>query len=176
MDEELPEFAIIIEKLNQELEEERTKYENKILVLQNEIKILEKKYNPGKSINKLLYDSIRSVNHFNIAKLVHKLNGNSFRCLSLKNKSWEYFNNGEWKPMEQEIFVKKAINDSKIIYENKYQQVIELLTHGDPESAEFSQYIYLDENFPKIFKSFDSPKFLSFVLRELRELFYISPN
>ena len=32
MDEELPEFAIIIEKLNQELEEERTKYENKITI------------------------------------------------------------------------------------------------------------------------------------------------
>ena len=73
--EDLPEVAIMIEKLNQELFDERDMYENKINKLENEIKTLKDKYEPSsKDTIVLIHKCLRSVNHYNIAKVIHAIN------------------------------------------------------------------------------------------------------
>ena len=73
--EDLPEVAVMIEKLNQESFDERDKYEKEINSLKKEIKLLKDKYEPtNKDTVVLIHKCLRSVNHYNIAKVIHALN------------------------------------------------------------------------------------------------------
>ena len=170
-DDNLPEFAIIIDAMNEELFNERDKYENEIKLLNDKLNSLQKKYEPDKSTIILIHNCIRNVNHNNLAKVIHNLNKDQFKCISLKKKEWLYNVDGTFIPMENEIFVKKAVEDSLIVFQNEIQKIMNILEY-EPDHHLYDFYAFSSENFGKIFRSFDSPKMKSFIMRELRELFY----
>jgi len=170
---ELPEFAIIIEKLNQELEDERTKYENKIKNLETEIKFLKNKYEPSKRDTiTLIYNCIRNVNHNNIAKVIHCLNEDKFRCVSLKKREWQKKDENEiFAPIEGEVHAKKMIKDSLIVFHREIKKIEDIL-ENNPEHPLYDYFLNREENFTKIYSSLQSTKINNHILRELRELFY----
>ena len=170
-DDNLPQFAKIIDKLNEELFQERDKYENEIKSLENTINSLKKKYEPTPSTEQLIKQCIRSVNHYNIARVIHSLNNGEFKCISLKKREWLYKVNDEFIPMENEIFVKKAIDNTYIVFKNEIER-IEDIVDNYPEHDLYELYMFYQYNFEDIHKSFNSPRIRSFILRELRELFY----
>ena len=88
---ELPEFAIIIEKIkSRTLEDEAQNMKIKLKNLETEIKFLKNKYEPSKRDTiTLIYNCIRNVNHNNITKVIHCLNEDKFRCVSLKKREWQ---------------------------------------------------------------------------------------
>ena len=172
--EELPEVAIMIEKLNQELFDERDIYENKINKLENEIKTLKDKYEPSsKDTIVLIHKCLRSVNHYNIAKVIHALNEGKFVCVSLKRKEWLHRNNEDiFVPTENEVLIKRCIEDSIIVFHNEIRKIEDIL-QNQPEHPMYEYYETYTDNFVKIYKSLQSPRTKSFILRELRELYYI---
>ena len=170
-DDNLPEFAKIINAMNEELLNERDKYENEIKLLKDKLNSLQKKYEPDRSNVILIHNCIRNVNHNNLAKVIHNLNKDQFKCISLKKKEWLYKKDETFIPMENEIFVKKAIEDSLIVFQNEIQKIMNIL-ESQPNHQLYDFYAFSSENFGKIFRSFDSPKITSFIMRELRELFY----
>jgi hypothetical protein len=89
----------------------------------------------------------------------------------LKKKEWLYKKDGTFIPMENEIYIKKAIDDSLIVFQNEIQKIQNIL-ENEPDHHLYDFYAFSSENFGKIFRSFDSPRMQSFIMRELRELFY----
>ncbi len=174
MEEDLPEVAIIIEKLNQELFDEQEKYEKEINTLKNEIKTLKDKYEPSsKDTIVLIHKCLRSVNHYNIAKVIHALNEGKFICISLKRKEWLHRNNEDiFVPTEGEVLIKRCIEDSIIVFHNEIRKIEDIL-QNQPEHPMFDYFVNFTNNFVKIYKSLQSPRTKSFILRELRELYYI---
>ena len=170
-DDNLPEFAKIIEKLNEELFTERDKYENEIKSLQNTINSLRKKYEPTPSTEFLIKQCIRSVNHYNIARVIHSLNIDEFKCISLKKREWLYKVNDEFIPMEEEILIKKAIDQAYTVFKKEIERIEDIIGNY-PEHDLYEPYMFYQYNFEDIHKSFNSPRIRSFILRELRELFY----
>ena len=170
-DDNLPEFAKMIDAMNEELSDVQEKYENKIKLLNDKLNSLQKKYEPDRSTVILIHNCIRNVNHNNLAKVIHNLNKDQFKCISLKKKEWLYKKDETFIPMENEIFVKKAIEDSLIVFQNEIRKIDDIL-ENEPEHPLYDFYAFSSENFGKIFRSFDSPKITSFIMRELRELFY----
>ena len=177
-DDNLPEFAKIIDAMNEELfdernknENEKEKYENEIKLLNDKLNSLKQKYEPDKSTLILIHNSIINVNHNNLAKVIHSLNKDQFKCISLKKKEWLYKKDGTFIPMENEIYIKKSIDDSLIVFQNEIQKIQNIL-ENEPDHHLYDFYAFSSENFGKIFRSFDSPRMQSFIMRELRELFY----
>ena len=79
--------------------------------------------------------------------------------------------------MENEIFIKKSIDDSIIVFQNEINKITSSLTN-DPENVEYLNFSFIflndygDDHFSQIIKSLESTKTKQFILRELRELFY----
>lgn len=172
--EELPEVAIMIEKLNQELFDEREKYEKEINSLKKEIKLLKDKYQPSnKDTIVLIYNCLKSVNHYNIAKVIHALNEGQFICISLKKKEWLHRNDEDkFVSTENEVLIKRCIEDSIIVFHNEIRKIEDIL-QNHPEHPMYEYFENYTDNFVKIYKSLQSPRTKSFILRELRELYYI---
>ena len=169
---ELPEFAIIIEKLNTELEEERTKYENKINKLETQINILKKKYEPERNTLTLIHHCIRNCNHYNIAKVIHALNRGQFKCISLKKREWmKKDQNGNFVPIEGEVHAKKMIEDSVIVFHNEIRKIEELI-ENNPDHPMYDTFHFGSNNINKIYSSLQTEKTRNHILRELREQFY----
>ena len=172
--EDLPEVAVIIEKLNQELFDERDNYEKQINSLKKEIKALKDKYEPSnKDTVVLIHKCLRSVNHYNIAKVIHALNEGKFICISLKRKEWLHRNDEDiFVPTEGEVLIKRCIEDSIIVFHTEIRKIEDIL-QNHPEHPMYEYYETYTGNFVKIYKSLQSPRTKSFILRELRELYYI---
>jgi len=167
---ELPEFAIIIEKLNQELEDERTKYETIINKLKEEINILKNKYEPDRSTTTLIFQCIRNSNHFNIAKVIHSLNRGQFKCISLKKREWmKKDQNGNFVLTEGEVYAKRMIEDSVIVFHDEIRKIEEII---NPDHPMYDTFHFGHDNITKIYSSLQSTKTKNHILRELRELFY----
>jgi len=170
-DDDLPEFAKIIDAMNEELFDERKKHESEIKTLETNISNLTEKYEPDINTVSLIYNCFRNVNHCNIAKVIHSLNKGNFKCKSLKKREWLYKKDNIFIPMENEIFVKRMIDDAFIVFMNEIRKIEDIL-ENEPEHLMYDFYAFSSDNFIKIIKVFDSPRTKSFILRELRELFY----
>ena len=170
-DDNLPEFAKMIDALNKELFDERDKYENEIKLLTNKLNTLQKKYEPDKSTILLIHNCIKNFNDYNLAKVIHSLNKDQFKCISLKKKEWLYKKDETFIPMENEIYIKKAFVDSRIVFQKEISKIDDIL-ENEPDHPLYDFYAFSTENFGKIFRSFESPRIKSFIMRELRELFY----
>lgn len=169
--EDLPEFAIIIEKLNQELEEERTKYENKINKLEEQINILKKKYEPERNTLTLIHHCIRNCNHNNIAKVIHSLNRGQYKCISLKKKIWQKKNEeGIFVPTEGEVHAKRMIEDSLIVFHNEIRKIEDIM-ENNPDHPMYESFHFNSSNISKIY-SLQTEKTKNHILREIREQFY----
>lgn len=176
MDENLPEYAIIINKLSKEFDDEIDNANLKIKELEKENEKLKQKYEPQKDNLLLIHEAILRPKHNTIAKAIHSLNKGNFRCISLKKKLWEYKENDEWCEMENEIFIKKSIDDAITVFQNEINKITTALSN-DPENVEYVKFSFYffndyDDHFSKIINSLESSKTKSFILRELRELFY----
>ena len=127
--EDLPEVAVMIEKLNQELFDERDNYEKQINSLKKEIKALKDKYEPSnKDTVVLIHKCLRSVNHYNIAKVIHALNEGKFICISLKRKEWLHRNDEDiFVPTEGEVLIKRCIEDSIIVFHTEIRKIEDIL-------------------------------------------------
>ncbi len=170
--EELPEFAIIIEKLNSELEEERTKYETIINNLKEKINVLKNKYEPERNTLTLIHHCIRSANHHNIAKVIHSLNRGQFKCISLKKREWMKKNDeGIFVPTEDEVHAKRMIEDSLIVFHNEIKKIEDIMDNN-PEHPFYDTFHFNPENITKIYSSLQTEKTKNHILRELREQFY----
>ena len=170
--ENLPEFAIMIEKLNTELEEERTKYENKINKLEEQINILKKKYEPERNTLTLIHHCIRSANHHNIAKVIHGLNRGQYKCISLKKKIWQKKNEeGIFVPTEGEVHSKRMIEDSLIVFHNEIRKIEDIM-ENNPDHPMYQSFHFGSNNISKIYSSLQTEKTRNHILRELREQFH----
>ena len=172
-DDYMPEFAKIIDAMNEELFDERKKYESEIKTLETNISNLTKKYEPDINTTRLIHKCYRNVNHNNIAKVIHSLNKGNFKCKSLKKREWLYKKDNIFIPMENEIFVKRMIDDSLIVFLNEIRK-IEAILENEPEHLMYDFYAFSYDNCIQVIKSLDSPRTKSFIIRELRELFYES--
>ena len=170
--EDLPEFAVIIEKLNTELEEERTKYETKINKLEEQINVLKKKYEPERNTLTLIHHCIRSANHHNIAKVIYGLNRGEYKCISLKKKEWMKKNDeGIFIPIEGEVHAKRMIEDSLIVFHNEIKRIEDII-ENDPEHPMYQSFHFGSNNISKIYSSLQTEKTRNHILREIREQFY----
>jgi len=73
--------------------------------------------------------------------------------------------------MENDIFVKRMIDDAFIVFINEIRKIEDIL-ENEPDHPMYDFYAFSSDNFIKIFRAFDSPRTKSFILRELRELYY----
>ena len=56
-------------------------------------------------------------------------------------------------------------------FQNEIRKIDDIL-ENEPDHPLYDFYAFSTENFGKIFRSFESPRIKSFIMRELRELFY----
>ena len=168
---EFPSMLIVIDKLNEEYDQLYTENIN----LKKQIKYLKDKYEPDSCLEKLIISSIKSKTHHDIARVIHKLHENKFKCTSLKRKKWFYLNdNNEWIECDNAVQIRIVISESINIYKQYLIKLKELVEGLEPGTEEFWMTEELKiPNCEYIIDKYSYPMFSSYILKECMELFYV---
>ena len=169
---DLPETALMIEKLNKEFDELQKENDK----LKQEIVLLKNKYESNdKDVKQVIKDCIRFRGaHNDMALLVYNLYKGKFKCTSICNKTWYYLDEyNKWKlSVDSNIEVRTAIDGLEEIFINevkKYKEFFDNFTGDDAE--EYSNNIYDYEKCNEIIDKFRK-KNKNYILKECMELFY----
>jgi chromosome segregation ATPase len=176
---DLPETALIIEKLNEEfdeLQQEFDELQQENDKLKQEIVLLKNKYESNeKDVNQAIKDCIRfNGAHNDMATLLYILYKGKFKCTSICNKTWYYLDDyNKWKlSVDSNIEIRTAISGLEEIFINevkKYKEFFDNFTGDDAE--EYSNNIYDYEKCNEIIDKFRKRK-KNYILKECMELFY----
>ena len=170
---DLPETALIIEKLNEEFDELQQENDK----LKQEIVLLKNKYESNdKDVKQVIKDCIRFRGaHNDMALLVYNLYKGKFKCTSIFNKTWYYLDEyNKWKlSVDSNIEIRTAIDGLEEIFINEVKKYKDFLDNfvGDYESEEYSNNIYDYEKCNEIIDKFRK-KNKNYILKECMELFY----
>jgi len=170
---DLPETALIIDKLNEEFDELQQENDK----LKQEIVLLKNKYESNdKDVKQVIKDCIRFRGaHNDMALLVYNLYKGKFKCTSIFNKTWYYLDEyNKWKlSVDSNIEVRTAIDGLEEIFINEVKKYKDFLDNfvGDYESEEYSNNIYDYEKCNEIIDKFRK-KNKNYILKECMELFY----
>jgi len=118
----------------------------------------------------------------NIAILMKQLYGKEFRCLSIKNKTWEAQRDGNWRHIEEGYSLYQKISTDILRQFEKYQLELEqknidmrrkLLEREDLEENEILESnLKKVDNCKKICKLLKNISFKNKVMKECSVLFY----
>ena len=171
---DLPETALMIEKLNKEFDELQKAYEN----LKKEIVLLKNKYESGdKDVKQAIKDCIRFRGaHTDMALLVYILYKDKFKCTSICNRTWYYLDDdNKWKlSVDCNIEIKKVISGLEKIFRNEENIYKDFLDNfvGDYETVEYSKNVYDYEKCNEIIDKFRKKNYKSYIFTECMEIFY----
>ena len=170
---ECPHMMNIVDKMNEEYDE--LYKEN--LVLKKQINFLKSKYEPEPDIKILIMNGIKFKTHYDIARVIHKIHKDKFKCTSYSNKKWYYLDEGEWKLSDNGVEIRIAITDSKNIFEQQLENYTNQIDEMDLDNIESDDMYwmiaeYYIPNCKEIIEKYSKPRFSSYVLRECMELFY----
>ena len=169
---DLPETALMIEKLNEEFDELQKENDK----LKQEIVLLKNKYESNdKDVKQVIKDCIRFRGaHNDMALLVYNLYKGKFKCTSICKKTWYYFDDDKWKlSVDCNIEIKTVISGLEKIFRNeeiKYKEFLDNFV-GDYETVEYSKNVYDYEKCNEIIDKFRK-KNKNYILKECMELFY----
>ena len=170
---DLPETALMIEKLNEEFDELQKENDN----LKQEIVLLKNKYESNDvDIKQVIRDCIRFRGaHSDMALLLYILYKGKFKCTSICKRTWYYFDDdNKWKlSVNLNIEIKKVISGLEKIFINEVKKYKEFFDNfaGDYDTEEYSRNVYDCEKCNEIIDKFRKRK-KNYILKECMELFY----
>jgi len=169
---DLPETALMIEKLNEEFDELQKENDN----LKQEIVLLKNKYESNdKDVKKVISDCIRFRGaHTDMASLVYNLYKDKLKCTSICKKTWYYFDDDKWKLSADNIEIKKVISELENIFSNEKKIYKEFFDNfvGDYETEEYDMNSYNYGICNEIIFKFRKKNYKSYIFTECMELFY----
>ena len=154
---ETPHGINVIDKMNEELAELQKKYLD-----------LEKKVNPDYSLE--TYFKFASQSHYDMAKLVHKLYKNEFKCTSIKKNEWYFFDDEEkiWELSDGPIELRLKLTN----------ELLNFFTYRISNPDKFNNNINEDlrkafqENYLKCFSNLKNMTYKNTIIKECKDLFY----
>ena len=171
---ELPETALMIEKLNEEFDELQKENDN----LKQEIVLLKNKYESDDiDVKQAIRDCIRfSGAHSDMALLVYILYKDKFKCTSICNRKWYFLDDdNKWKlSVNLNIEIKKVISGLEKIFRNeeiKYKEFLDNFV-GDYETSEYYMNSYNYGICNEIIDKFRKKNYKSYIFTECMEIFY----
>ena len=171
---DLPETALIIEKLNEEFDELQKENDK----LKQEIVLLKNKYESNdKDVKQAIRDCIRFHGaHSDMALLVYILYKDKFKCTSICKRTWYYLDDdNKWKlSVDCNIEIKKVISGLEKIFRNeeiKYKEFFDNFV-GDYDTEEYSRNVYDYEKCNEIIEKFRKKNYKSYIFTECMEIFY----
>ena len=171
---DLPETALMIEKLNKEFDELQKENDK----LKQEIVLLKNKYESGdKDVKQAIKDCIRFRGaHTDMALLVYILYKDKFKCTSICKRIWYYLDDdNKWKlSVDCNIEIQKVITDLEKVFINeeiKYKEFFDNFV-GDYDTDEYYRNSYNYETCNEIIYKFRKKNYKSYIFTECMEQFY----